>query len=35
MKNRIVKKILRIILLTIVGAAVIGTFYSYGRRRNR
>lgn len=27
MKNRIVKKILRIILLTIVGAAVIGTFY--------
>ena len=26
MKNRIVKKILRIILLTIVGAAVIGTF---------
>lgn len=27
MKNRIVKKILRIILLTIVGVAVIGTFY--------
>lgn len=27
MKNRIVKKILRIILLVLVGAAVIGTFY--------
>ena len=27
MKNRIVNKILRIILLTLVGAAVIGTFY--------
>lgn len=27
MKNRIVKKILRIVLLTVVGAAVIGTFY--------
>lgn len=27
MKNRIVKKILRILLLTLVGAAVIGTFY--------
>ena len=27
MKNRIVKKILRIVLLTLVGAAVIGTFY--------
>ncbi len=27
MKNRIVKKILRIILLTRAGAAVIGTFY--------
>lgn len=27
MKNRIVKKTIRIILLTIVGAAVIGTFY--------
>ena len=26
MKNRIVKKILRIILLVLVGAAVIGTF---------
>ncbi len=34
MKNRIVKKILRIILLTIVGARY-STFYSYGRRRNR
>ena len=34
MKNRIVKKILRIILLVLVGAAVIGTF-SYGRKRNR
>ena len=27
MKNRIVKKIRRIILLVLVGAAVIGTFY--------
>ena len=27
MKNRIVKKILRIILLVLVGAVVIGTFY--------
>lgn len=27
MKNRIVKKILRIVLLTVVGAAVVGTFY--------
>ena len=27
MKNRIVKKILRIIFLVLVGAAVIGTFY--------
>lgn len=27
MKNRIVKKILRIVLLSVVGAAVIGTFY--------
>ena len=27
MKNRIVKKILRIVFLTLVGAAVIGTFY--------
>lgn len=29
MKNRIVKKILRIILLVLVGAAVIGTFYFF------
>ncbi len=27
MKNRIVKKVLRIIFLVLVGAAVIGTFY--------
>ena len=27
MKNRIVKKILRIIFLVLVGAAVFGTFY--------
>lgn len=27
MKNRIVKKILRIIFLVFVGAAVVGTFY--------
>ena len=27
MKNRIVKKVLRIIFLVVVGAAVVGTFY--------
>lgn len=27
MKNRIVKKVLRIIFLVLVGAAVVGTFY--------
>lgn len=35
MKNRIVKKILRIILLVLVGAAVIGTFYFLWKKRNR
>lgn len=34
MKNRIVKKILRIILLTIVGAAVIGTLMEEGATGN-
>ena len=28
MKNRIVKKVLRIIFLVFVGVAVVGTFYS-------
>ena len=32
MKNRIVKKILRIILLVLVGAAGIGTFYFLGNK---
>ena len=35
MKNRIVKKILRIILLVLVGAAVIGTFYFLWKKANR
>lgn len=34
MKNRIVKKILRIIFLVLVGAAVVGTFYFLWKKHN-